>query len=567
MLRRVLMGLSTVCLGVAVGLLVWAAGLSLWSWLVPDPSPGYAAWSESVRQGDNSSYWASMSPKAVASSVCAVAVILVAALLLVRFKRVSRYWGWSVLAAGIALAYLLLAGSGMGQFFDWMQRLPVTPKLPTAVSSWQLAVAGTVAAALAAPTVARWTRGGRWLVGIGLVMAVVVAGAMTMSALRAGDDGRFVEATTATQTAVPPSPNRLGQRAFTIRIADDNGTSRRRNWRVESGGAGFVTYGKDGVTAYGSDGVERWHYRRSGPSTQTVADVAVFDQGSTVVVRLGGRPDMLIGLDAMTGQQLWWSSDLGLTKAFGYLDHNRRTPPFLVATNKDGSEWTRYDTRTGKLLWSIPAPSTECRGWYGGNPSLPGSAYRCVSGDKADIRFVYVDPSNGQIRWKTTLLAGLPYSGHDLNAIRPGISRAGRDGYVMGADVESTGGVGAFVSTADRRVLDFHGQVLVYRTRDESADFLATGPEPADDFMLRGREGQARCTFADYPMTDLLDARAVILGAEVVFARRQLTVFNRQDCVPTGTAPTADAEEIVAAPGVVLAVRTDDSGTYIDGYR
>ncbi|QPG68570.1 PQQ-binding-like beta-propeller repeat protein [Mycolicibacterium mucogenicum] len=562
-----LVGLSAVCLGVAVGLLVWAAGLSVWSWLVPEPSPGYAAWSESVRQGDNASYWAGMSPKAVASSVCAVAVILVAALVIVRFKRVSRYWGWSVLAAAIALAYLLLADSGMRQFFDWMQRLPVTPKLPTAVSSWWLAVSGTVAAALAAPAAARSARGGLWLAGIGLVVAVVVAGAATMSALRAGDDSRFVDATTATQTAVPPSPDRLGQKAFTIRIADDNGPSRGRNWRVEPGGAGFVTYGKDGVTAYGPDGVERWHYRRSGPRYQTVADVAVFDQGSTVVVMLGGRPAMLIGLDAFTGQQLWWSTDGGVTKAFGYLDYNRRSPPYLVGTNKDASEWTRYDTRTGKLLWSIPAPSTECRGWYGGNPSLPGSAYRCVSGDKADIRFVDVDPSTGQIRWKTTLLAGLPYSGHDLNAIRPSISRAGRDGYVMGAYVESTSDVGTFVSTADRRVLDFHGQVLVYRTRDESADFLATGPAPADDFMLRGPDGQARCTFADYPMTDLLNARAVILGAEVVFAKRQLKVFNRSDCTATGTAPTADAEEIIAASGVVLAVRTEDSGTYVDGYR
>ncbi|WP_155928115.1 PQQ-binding-like beta-propeller repeat protein [Mycolicibacterium sp. CBMA 234] len=409
----------------------------------------------------------------------------------------------------------------------------------------------------------RLSRGGRWLVGIGVVIVVVVAGVTTIRAQRGGDDSRFVDATAATPTDVPPSPDRLGQRAFTMRIDD---VADRRNWRVERGGAGFITYSGERVTAYGPDGAERWHYRRAGPGRLVVEDMAVFDQGSTVVLRVGA-PSTLVGLDAMTGQQLWSSTDPGLVDAFDPGDYTRRPSPYLLAANKDFSEWARYDTRTGKLMWKVPAPSTECGGWYGGHPSLPGSVYRCVSGGQAEIRFVDVDPASSQIRWKTTLLSGLLYSGHDHDAIRPNVRRAGRNGYVMGVQAESGDYVGTFVNVATRHVLDIRGLVFAYETRDDSADFLATAPGRPYDFTLRGPDGQVRCAFPDFPLTELFTAQAVILGAEVVYAKQQLKVFSRNDCASTGSVATAGAQAIIAAPGVVLVVRTDDSGTYVDGYR
>ncbi|SHV51694.1 PQQ enzyme repeat [Mycobacteroides abscessus subsp. abscessus] len=568
MLRRVLVGLSTVCIGVAVGLLVWAAGLSVWSWLVPKSSVGYPAWSATDWGGYRPpSHWATMSPKDVALSICVVAAVLVAAVVLLRFNWASGYRGLLVPLAGIALVYLRSTGSGMQEFCEWMQDFPVTPKLPTAAASWWLAAAGALAAAVAAPAAVRLTRSSRWLVGIGVVIAVAAAGVTTTSALRAGDDSRFVDATTALSTAVPPSPDHLGQKAFTIRIADYIRTESGRNWRIERGGAGFIALGGGRVTAYGSDGAERWHYRRSGPGHLGVDEMAVFDQASTVVL-LGGSPSTLIGLDAMTGRELWSSTDRSLVHAFGgYVNYIRRRPPYLLA-NSDLSKWTRYDTRTGRPMWTVPAPSTECQGWYGGLTSLPGSVYRCVSGDKADVRFVDIDPSTGQIRWKTTLLSELPYSGQNRNAIRPRIEQAGRDGYTMGAQLESGDDVGAFVNAATRHVLDFHGHVSVYRTRDDSADFLSRGPDRANASTLRGPDGQARCALPEPPLADISEARAAILGAEVVFAEKRLEVFSRENCAPIAVVPQADyVEDILAAPGAVLVVRTDDSGTYVDGYR
>jgi hypothetical protein len=61
---------------------------------------------------------------------------------------------------------------------------------------------------------------------------------------------------------------------------------------------------------------------------------------------------------------------------------------------------------------------------------------------------------------------------------------------------------------------------------------------------------------------------AVILDRPVVFGTYDaLASFDRNTCAETGSIPTSSrAAALMAAPGVNLVVRTDDSGTWVDGY-
>ncbi|MEV0671157.1 hypothetical protein [Mycobacterium sp. NPDC050441] len=61
---------------------------------------------------------------------------------------------------------------------------------------------------------------------------------------------------------------------------------------------------------------------------------------------------------------------------------------------------------------------------------------------------------------------------------------------------------------------------------------------------------------------------AVILGKQVVFGTRDaLASFDRNTCAPVAIIPTTvRAAALMAVPGATLTVRTDDTGTWVDGY-
>ena len=563
----VLRGLSAVCLGAAVVLLVWAGGLAVWSRQAPQPVRTVVT-AVSYRA---SQAWGDKSIELITMWVLAIVVVMLGTLAIMWWQRAAGGWIIGVVAPLTVLFCMFFVGVGLSEVYRSVQRYPVTPKWPMAVMGWWMVAAGVVGVILAVPAVASYSRNSRWFVGIGVLMAVVVAGCATVSAARAGDDSKFVDATTASAAEIPPSPDRLGQRAFTLRISSDSKTGRENlRWRVEKAGAGFVTLGDGRVTAYGSDGVERWHYQRNGPGGFGAADIAVFDGGETVVVNHYGS--VLVGLDAMTGRELWRSSDTDLVGAFSDSQRWTSRTTYLLSTDKKRTKWTRYDTRTGKPMWTVPAPSTECDGWDGGRSVIPVSAYRCIADNIATVRIVDVDPQTGQIRWKSTLSDDVTFDGvrPPAKQVDVGSEKAGRDGALVDVrdrrEYRST--VTTYVNTINHQIQDLGGKVYLYWTHDDSEEFLASGPWPSQDFRLRGPDGQARCSFPEKPRANLLAAQAVILGQQVVFADKELKVFNRNDCAPVATLPTPEyTRQIVAAPGVVLVVRTDATGTYVDGYR
>lgn len=61
---------------------------------------------------------------------------------------------------------------------------------------------------------------------------------------------------------------------------------------------------------------------------------------------------------------------------------------------------------------------------------------------------------------------------------------------------------------------------------------------------------------------------AVILDRQVVFGTYDsLVTFDPDTCAETGSTPIASRPAaLMAAPGVTLVVRTDDTGTWVDGY-
>ncbi|MEZ0364093.1 PQQ-binding-like beta-propeller repeat protein [Mycobacterium sp. pUA109] len=589
MVRLVLAAVSTICVGIAISLLTWAVGLSLWSWLAAEPS---VAVSDTGMDQYQVRSWDQLTPKGVAVSVCVVAAILMAAMTLQwamqRRRRAPSLAAVLVLVVWGIWGYLNHRSDGLWSSYHWVMDYPVTARLPTAVAAWLLAAAGAVAVLPAIPAIGRLAGRRWWFTGGGVIIGLISGLVATTVAMHAGNDRRYVETTTATAAPIPPPPAALGERKFTLRVSDSTGGPYGDKWRIQAAGPGFVTYSREQVTAYAADGTQRWHYRRTGPGNVRVESLHVFDAGQTVVVRLGYH-SVLIGLDAMTGQQLWMSNDAALLDAY---DHRRSAEaPFLVSAGGEDHQsttWTRFDTRTGTPLWTIPSPAAACNSWSA-SWQLLVAAFLCSANKRADIRFVALDPQTGQQQWHTTLARDLPYTDADRHAdlFEPHTSRAGRDGYVVSYITSwaprAPTGTAFYVNPGTGIVHDLGGNNDVAdRTLDASPDFI-TGKSG-----LRSPDGQLRCVLDYRPQNvDVTSEPGVgignewlglILADEVVFALWQdsgdhsqnftLKTFDRNTCALIATLPTpARTATLVSAPGVTLVARTDDTGTYVDGYN
>lgn len=277
-----------------------------------------------------------------------------------------------------------------------MDSAPVTTALPLGVASWWLCLAGAAATFLAARAFPRMERGAVKLLAVGAAIAVVVAAVVTVGALRAGDDGRFVDSSTAAATDVPAIPTALGKRTFTVSVPDAFADKDVSVYDIDSAGAGFAVYQHGRITGYGSDGKERWHYARTGPAEIGVNGMRVVDNGATVVAFIDGG---LVGLDAVTGAQLWASGDEALGAAVRGR-YRAATGPLIVGWN-DERIWTRYDSRTGRVLWSVPAPHLGC-GITEPIVTASGvvSTVQCEDGK---VWLSVLDPETGQIGWDTVL--------------------------------------------------------------------------------------------------------------------------------------------------------------------
>lgn len=351
--------------GAAIVLLLSAIALAVWSRLdakfgvVGDAAPP---------SGVDEHPWNSATFLSVAAAVVAV-------LLLIPLQRTMRSraaalpprWASVGVVAVCALVFLAAFSTGLlGYFADVMREGPITAALPAAIGAWVLAMAGAVATVFAGFGLPWWPRRVKSALVVGVVVAVVVAGAVATAAGFVGNDARFVDATTADRADVPAYPAALGEHKFSVKLPGALSTSAAPKYQIWPAGAGFVLTYAGAVTAYGVDGQERWHYRRTGPG-KTAMSARVYDQGATVVIAdLGAGPArsqptefLLVGLDATTGDRLWTRRDARLTSAFLSKSGLYDPSPFLIYRTEQ--TWTRFDARTGEPMWSVANPSGDCK--------------------------------------------------------------------------------------------------------------------------------------------------------------------------------------------------------------
>lgn len=584
--------------GAAIVLLLSAIALAVWSRLdakfgvVGDAAPP---------SGVDEHPWNSATFLSVSAAVVAV-------LLLIPLQRTMRSraaalpprWASVGVVAVCALVFLAAFSTGaLGYVREVMSEGPITAALPAAIGAWVLAIAGAVATVFAGFGLPWWTRRVKSALVVGVVVAVVVSGAVAVAAGFAGNDARFIDATTASQVDVPPYPTALGQHRFSVKLPGARPAIDRRNYEIWPAGPGFIVSYAGAVTAYGADGNERWHYRRTGPA-DAIMSARVYDRGATVVIAdFGAAParseSVLVGIDAITGQRLWTRRDARLTSAFLAESGLYDADPFLV--DRTDETWTRFDARTGKAMWSVTNPRGDCseqRAADTGNrlTSLLWCERETEGHRVVDHRILAADPRNGEKLWEYTYLPDVPLDDESWRdySIYP---------FPTGSD-----GIYLEVSASDpQRATDYYvdpGKELIVALPAD-VDALTT-PAPAEDFLVRhkrnpptrdsvlsvyGSDGKPRCTTTTpiYPGGRLLPNRresrvgyVALRDGFVVYdygpdsrydEHSFLRMFSNTTCQPTSEVPFDAILGLVAAPGVLLALRQDvpDMETVvIEGY-
>jgi hypothetical protein len=576
-IRAVMRSAATVCAGVALGLLACAVALAWWSRLgVPRPF-GLDAWFIAGLHR-----WGADLPSRIPLAVTVVALLVFAVMVSAwqRGRDGRDLPGIPVVVVALAvLVFFAYFSQGIPAFYRTLtQAYPVTAALSAGVAAWFLCLAGVIAALLATAAFARLSRDSVRLVALGVVVAVIAGAVVTVGALRAGDDNRFVDGSTAAATDVPPLPSALGGRSFGVTVpdafdADAPGTigGKPGHYQIVAAGAGFVVYANHRVTAYGADGTERWHYARTGQSDVRAEGISVYDNGATVVVSLGRA---LVALDAVTGARLWTSTDSEMLEAVGHSAD--RDVPFLVY--RDAESWTRFDTRTGNPAWTVsdPNPATcadreidaDTRSWV-------VSVARCSSSDGVDIRLVALDPTSGVTQWETTVLHAAPPppgpQGTPVDAIAAAANAVGVFLQFAGVDAPSAP---SYANVAQKTV-----------TALPERGYPQPSPGPGDEFVVSDREltlfgadGTQRCTVSGTVsgVNNRVPGRGAGLSYLVfphsfVVADRgiqpALRTFDTTTCAESGSVPSTAVEGMVPVPGAVLVLRRDGQNLLIDGYR
>ncbi|MBU9763896.1 PQQ-binding-like beta-propeller repeat protein [Mycobacterium sp. TNTM28] len=566
----VLRPVGVVLAGAAVVLLVWAALLAVWARLVAPRSWGEGAWYViSLHR------WGDALPNRMALVVVVIAVVVIAALLYSVWRGrtgrdlVATPAGTAAVAAVLVIAYL---SQGIPAFYRTaMDTAPVTAALPAGLASWWLCLGGAVLTLLAARAFGRLDRAAAKLLGIGAAIAVVVAAVVTVGAWRAGDDGRYLDATTAAATDVPALPGGIGQRTFTVSVPDAFEGDRFEPTReIAAAGAGFVVYGDHRITAYGADGAERWHFARTGPGSVAVNGMRVFDDGATVLALLDKG---LVGLDAVTGEQLWTNADESMMYALSQAPGYNLDAPFVVY--RDGRVWSRFDTRTGQPMWTVPAPHPECDfpPRAVDTRSRLVSVLQCPAEQRVAIRVLALDPATGETVWDSQLFSGGP----DAGAVATPANAVGV--FVQFAGAGAPRGI-SYVNVADRTVTPLPERGAAEPSVGPSDDFVFSGRDGGRQLMVYGADGKQRCVGPQ----DVRGTQTRLLGqgsglAYLSFGDRfvladdggpavpgSLRTFDANTCAQTAALPVESVEGFVPAPGAALVLRRDDKTLLIDGY-
>lgn len=586
-LLTVVRGARAVCAGLGYSLLVLAAGLALWGWLVSESSIFEGQWNPFDRVQNY--YWRHNFPGGPAATLL-VAVAALIGVSVYAWLRRGRLADHVVRAsATLAVLYFAILSFGLPAFYHLvMGNLPVTPAVPLVVAAWLLALAGA-AALLAATPMADLTRRALPIVIGGVVVGVIAAVVLTALAVQAGDDRRYINATVAPSTDLPATPTKLGQRRFTVKVSDWAGNPKYApHLQVATAGAGFVVFNHGQVSGYGNDGKERWHYRRTGPGQVAVYGLRVFDEGRTVVLAVNAGPDgqarLLVGLDAVTGREIWSErSTLPDPEANSFHPdrnmhgiENVEPSPFLIANRSSGkSPWTRYDTRTGKPMWTVDTPvGPDCRGRVADTQSEIATATVCFANGKVNLGVVVQDPASGKQVWQATLAENIPDQPHHRFDVH--VTPAGRDAIELA--------YGPANAPANRVYVN----VLSHNLRDLGPDDrVAASTEPGDVFVLQHQQqpdvsalslydtnGVQRCglspdlklkkaLFGDYDVYLPLYSDVVFYDANT----HALQTVDANTCAAHGTQPVSAATDwLDAAPGLVWLQRVERDGTYVDGY-
>ena len=526
-------------------------------------------------------------------------------------RTVATGWGWSVVAASaalliaaavvrmlrgpltrrgdrtdivgaLALAYLLVVGIAATEVQPWtdlhwlLTLRPTTTQGPAVAAAGLLSMLGAVALGLGRRAVSHdWKPVPRSAIG-GAALALIVVAASIVVAANAGDDSRFVQASTAGDGGVPPAPSVFGEQRFHIRFSDrpaDPNQARFDYPDILSAGSAFVVFDRSRgeLIAYEFDGQQRWHYRRTGPDVLRVIDAHVYDDGRTLVVALAnsnGGPDAkhtFIGLDAVSGQQLWMRSGELLEDAFW---PGHYPSPYFVARQRQS--WTAFNPRTGKQIWQISNPD-RCGspGQLDGASGLLVDVDICQGEGAITYTLVTVDAATGNVVRRQQLQ-------HIENGSGP----------LEGQRVEKAGGDGVVVTITwpDGRRLNTYANAVTGHTTDLGATYVSTDEARGRGFFtqsesgfvnLIGADGMQRCTFP-FAVSPVGDGSHVGIAwyphqlaytNDIVGDRTYLRVADRETCQIQQSLPiTGEPLTLRTARGVTVLLSTDDTGVYLTGY-
>ncbi len=583
--------IRTACVGLGYSALVFAAGLATWGWLIAKQSEFNGRWDPFDWIHEYA--WRNAFPARPAVSVVSitVALIAIAAYAWTRARRSPRriVWLGPRVLAGVAVLYFAGFSIGLAPFYHLvMGNYPVTPAVPMVVVAWLLGLGGAVAL-LAATPLPNLTRQAMPVVVGGVAVGIVAAVLLTMQAVRAGEDGRYVDATVAPTVDALAKPETFGQRRFSLKVSTWSGIPQNRpDVQVAAAGAGFVVFHSGQITGYGSDGKERWHYRRTGPGRVSVTGVRVFDEGRTVVAAVAAGPaysgQVLVGLDAVTGQQLWSARSTLRSPESDSFDLLRNMHgvedlepgPFLIANRySNTSAWTRFDSRTGKPLWTIDAPvGPHCNGKGADTQSRIVTATMCFADDKLEVGVVVLDPDSGQRLWQTTLASDIPKPAG--NRYELFVTPAGLDGVALfyGSPERSTSQIYVNVVSHQMHDLGPHDSVAASFARGDRFVVQHHGESGNTELSLYDSQGLRRCA-----LSPGLKLRSSLFGSYSLYLplANDVVVYNSNgytfqtvdnDTCAIGATQKASpaADWLAAAPGVVLVERIEANGTYVDGY-
>jgi len=483
----------------------------------------------------------------------------------------------AVSAAGMVLRYISTHYTDVRSTIEVYQ--PASEQMWTVTVAVWLVAAGATMVAIQRVALLAWPRQKSSVgLAVGLVTAMVITSVLGATALHRGDDRQYVDATTASPQAIPALPGVLGSQRFERQLPN------RGSVEIYPAGAGFIVRSLSSsggevpdVVAYDAFGEERWHYQRTGPipprsdnrprAAIAVHGFAYFDDGAVVVLSFSDRGPY-IGLDAVTGAQLWTSTDPAIGNALRTVYDNPRVQRFLARVD---DQLIAFDPRTGRRLWTVADPM-HCLPVDEARRLLPNyhrmnaysvdtttriaSVLDCSTPTAIQLRLVAVDPATGAVTGNGPVATFGDVAREDLYswAAYP----------VPGSDAVIVSFFGKRPSS-DVYVDDATGKRVDFEEPDQ-VDDVAEGiftVRDGDRLRIYSSDAIAQCDIdlgtTTRPTGFTFLADQIVVGGLTPGA---LTVFNRTSCQRVATVPLPVGYEDGPIPvrGATLLTRTDDGG-------